>query len=497
MAPPDHAILADALCDALQRARPTATVKVNGGAAQITSLSTRDGNALVHVVLEDAEDSASFGCATVRVLAQSSSSADGLCFAKLDLSGSDLRGADLQGVTLLQCSLQGASLEHADCTGTSFSDTNLFGTNLANARLNEVRFRKCFVNGKTALPEEMLPSSLRHPDEMIRPGDVLVTTSVLKLPHDLRKRTHVLPNETAPYKNRLHFMRDAWFKAGLDQPGGKYTVMPSEVREDRLDSGRVYATDSQMPQLHFESSHFFMEGGNVFVLPNGTCVVGEESLPDRTSEQAREQSLGKMRHVLGSEVVVLPQIFFHIDLHVSFLGDRWMIHSFDEAVTFLTDNRDALIARLGQEPFDTLLEANKKMAIELEHSFVDHSSDLLASTGYPVSKWCGLLYAEKMKNGNYPRALSTFTNGVLVEGSPGQPNQYLVAMSNAVPEHRKYVEDRCKEHGLEVAYAELMLSDEDDEPTDGAGYARSTGAGVRCLIGHNPFGILDHPPRND
>ncbi|WP_162588963.1 pentapeptide repeat-containing protein [Variovorax sp. RA8] len=131
-------ILADALSDALQRAHTTATAKASGYTAQITSLSTRDGNALVHVVLEDPEDLATFGgCATIRVQSQSSSSADTLCFAKLDLSGSDLRGADLQGVTLFQCSLQGASLEHADCTGTNFSDTSLFGTNLANARLNE------------------------------------------------------------------------------------------------------------------------------------------------------------------------------------------------------------------------------------------------------------------------------------------------------------------------------------------------------------------------
>src|SRR5215207_3493271 len=54
-APPDHAVLADALDDALQRARPTATVRASGCPLSITCLSTREGDALVHVVLEDAE----------------------------------------------------------------------------------------------------------------------------------------------------------------------------------------------------------------------------------------------------------------------------------------------------------------------------------------------------------------------------------------------------------------------------------------------------------
>jgi len=506
--PPDGAILALALEEAIKNARPTTTV--HGCPVGITCLPGREGDSLVHVVLKDAKDAANCEWATIRVQSKLPGPGDAFCLDKVDLKGSDLYGLDargvafknctfvgvemahsnLQGATLSQCSLQDTNLEHADCTGAKFSETSLFGTKLMDARLDRAEFRQCFVNAKTAMPEEMLPSSLRNPDDVIQPGDVLVTTSVLKLPSNIRQQTHVLHNDMPRYQST--FMRDAWFKAGLDQAGGKYTVMPGRTSAN----SDVYSTDWGMPQLHFESNpEVSIEGGNIFVLPNGTCVVGEESLSDRTSPDARERAIGNMREVLGAKVVVvLPQIFFHIDLHLTFLGDRWMIHSFDETVKFLNANRDSLVAKLGEKHFDTLLNANEKMAKEQEHSFVDHSIEMLKSTGYPVTKWCGSLFAEKVTGKNYPRVSSTFTNGVLVRGGPGQQSQYLVAQSDAVPKHREYVEDRCKELGLEVAYATIQL--EDDE-VDGATYASSVGAGVRCLLGHNPFGILNHGLRDE
>lgn len=486
-----------------------------------------------------------------------------LSFARLTLSdlgnarlrNADLQGADLRGAELINADLEHATLMGARMSGADLSRANLrhvrfargqvitgtfFGADLRDTDLRLARLRDALVS-----PATRLPAGIPHPALACTGDDVVHTNSLLHIASWM-PCANALRTLATDLGVRVHhgakdaWLRDLYFKSVSGDLVVTYRQPDADVAQSRYVRGSDFMKEHRYSNGIFEvkaklfgkkdgvqltglpeHGTRFLEGGNMFITADRTCIMGNDSLLYGDDEEAgidvpgevdmqraaksfpelaqsrpqlasslwhqRAVARQEVRNILGVEkLVIVPQgVLFHLDMQLAYLGGRdFLVHSYLETTKYLQKNKERIRAELGTRRYRELVASSIALTYQYEESVVDVLVRKLTKHQYNAVRCCANLFT--IADGQPDFFHSCFVNGIPVECNGTR--YFLTLNAPRVPTHREHFRNVCKTLGVEVRFVDL------DDGSDPSLLVTQTRGGLRCMTNKDLYGVLDREP---
>jgi uncharacterized protein YjbI with pentapeptide repeats len=313
-----------------------------------------------------------------------------------------------------------------------------------------------------------------------------------------------------------------------------------EVKDAPIKNVRIIGNFTQLPKCVIQLPHHgscFIEGGNIFIAAGKDgkrqCFIGNDSIVyhknkpgnidiEKQYEQHKESIdrsypdisdiekrtiLWTNRKIIKREImailkveklIVIPQIYFHIDLQMAYLGENtFMVHSFDESLQFLGENAEVLIKKIGNEKYQELYSVNVKLAADLEGN-VDITERRLEKAGMTVVKCCATLFVGDEEADNIidqrgvirGKFMSSFINGITVVGADGKRHFVTTGAPDDMDLHQEYLQDLLSKK------CDVVLECIDIDPgtgfDSGMSFLEKQEGAIRCLSNTNLINVINH-----
>jgi uncharacterized protein YjbI with pentapeptide repeats len=313
--------------------------------------------------------------------------------------------------------------------------------------------------------------------------------------------------------------------------------IPKEMEGEYTDAVRVFKTE-EIPECIIHLPHHgscFIEGGNIFIAAgkNGKrqCFIGNDSIiyngdvpndVDLTEQYEKHKASidrsypnvsdinkktvlwlnrktikKQIMTILGVEkLTVIPQIFFHIDLQMAYLGENtFIVHSYEETLKFLKKDAQELMGKIGEEKFHHLYSVNENLAKIFEEN-VNVATKRLEKAGMKVVKCCATLFTGK--KGEVPingegkitgGLMSSFINGVTAVAEDGTKHFIAIEAPENMNLHQRYMQEILSKNNVIL---ECIKIDPESDYSSAIEFMEDQEGAVRCLTNSNLIDVINH-----